>query len=793
MPDRDLDFRVLFESVPGLYLVLDPELRIRAVSNAYLAATLTHRNSILGRGIFEVFPDNPDDPEATGVANLRRSLDRVCATKTPDAMAVQKYDVKIPTEDGSKFEVRYWSPVNSPVLDSAGQLLFIIHRVEDVTDYVHLRMGRAPSRPSAEFEPQFEPNDPEVFIRAQQIQEASSKIAAAHAELGRLYAKSRELDEMKTRFFANASHELRTPLTLILGPLRKQIAELRTAPALVADLEMIERNAALLLTHVNDLLDVSKLEAGQMLLDYRDVNVAAMTRHVISHFESLATEQSINLSCECPDLLVAQVDPEKLQRILFNLVSNAMKFVPAQGSITLSVSSPGDRVIFEVADTGPGVPPEDREAIFERFRQSDHSRGRGGTGLGLAIVKEFAELHLGHVEVRQAPGGGALFLVDLPRHQTKGVNSEPVMPNSSFSELPRIGAPRIGDLSNPVPPAAPESAPLVLIVDDNADMRAFLTQGIAESYRVITAADGQDGLEKAVASRPDLILSDMMMPRLNGEEMAAELRCRVELRDVPIIFLTAMADESLRVRSLHLGAQDFVSKPFTMPELLARIDRRIADRRRVQEQLRQAHRLESVGRLASGVAHDFNNFLTAIIGYGTMIAELPAARNEVEEWSRGILSTAERAAALTRQLLAFARKQSAVPKVFDVNELVRNTLPLLRRLLRDDIELVLELEAESALTSADQGQIEQVVMNLAVNARDAIPGAGKLTLRTENCIRIHPDRQERGEYVALTVSDTGVGMDAYVRGRLFEPFFTTKELGQGTGLGLATSYAPGFT
>jgi signal transduction histidine kinase len=312
------DFRALFESAPGLYLVLEadaPRFTIVAVNDAYARATMTRREHILGRGLFEIFPDNPDDPGATGVRNLAASLERVKEQRTADAMAVQKYDIRRPEQEGGGFEERWWSPVNSPVFGPDGELAYIIHRVEDVTEFVRLKDARfEQEKLTADLQFRAEKMESEVFLHGQQIQEANLKLRRANEEITRFYEKAKELDELKTQFFASVSHELRTPLTLILGAAERVLAATDTSEASRHTLKVISRNARTLHRHVDDLLDVSKLEAGHMQVDSAETEIGDLTRFVGSLFTSLASDVNISCQVEAPDDLWAQVDADKQRR-----------------------------------------------------------------------------------------------------------------------------------------------------------------------------------------------------------------------------------------------------------------------------------------------------------------------------------------------------------------------------------------------------------------------------------------------------------------------------------------------
>ena len=373
--------------------------------------------------MFEAFPDNPKDTQATGVGNLRASLERVVRTLRPDTMPIQKYDIRAP--EGGGFVERFWTPVNSPVFGPDGRLTYIVHGVEDVTEFVRLQQKREEEgHLTDDLRHQTERMGAEIFARTQEVEAAGRKLRRANEELSRLYEKAKEIESLKTQFFSNVSHELRTPLSLILGPVEKWLKTAGVDDRLKHDLEVIHRNARLLLRHVNDLLDVARLEAGRMIIRYADVDLSRLTRFVGFAFESLAAEHEIGYSIDAPEGILAQVDPKKIQRVLLNLLSNAIKFTPVGGNVALTLHAEGNRVMIRVRDSGPGIPAHLREAVFERFRQlsGGSERLHEGTGLGLSIVKDFVSLHQGSVEVEDAPGGGALFRVSLPRTAPAGVD-----------------------------------------------------------------------------------------------------------------------------------------------------------------------------------------------------------------------------------------------------------------------------------------------------------------------------------------------------------------------------------
>ncbi|MGI9105235.1 MAG: ATP-binding protein [Pyrinomonadaceae bacterium] len=460
-------------------------------------------------------------------------------------------------------------------------------------------------------------------VRREELEQANRKLETVYGEI-------KELDELKTQFFANVSHELRTPLALILAPSQKLLSSEELNDSQRQSLETIDRNARALLKHVNDLLDISKIEAGKMNLAYAETDLAQLLRLASAYFESFAMERSINFSIDAPAMLSAEVDAEKLQRVLVNLLSNAFKFTPDGGEIRCTLRrEETEQAIIEVRDSGPGVTPELREAVFERFRQAEGGAARrfGGTGLGLSIAKEFVELHGGEIKVGDAPEGGAQFEVELPLVAPAGTAVQS-RASSEFSEMMResahqsLGAideeQRRPDAGQPTgaeaqtenghsrgaaagrreddapqeaggtrPSVADLSlAPLVLVVEDNAEMNRFVAEQLRAEYRVATAFNGREGIEQARLLRPDLILSDMMMPEMSGDEFVGQLRAHAELAHIPVCILTAKADEALRVKLLRAGVQDYLMKPFVSEELRARVENLIV-MKRTREALQQ--------------------------------------------------------------------------------------------------------------------------------------------------------------------------------------------------------------
>jgi diguanylate cyclase (GGDEF)-like protein len=567
---RNPDFRRLFEESPEVLLVLLPDApryTMVAATNARLLATHTTRDTI-GRGLFEVFPDNPDDHSADGTSNLRASLERVLKTRQPDTMPVQKYDIRGP--DGS-FQAKYWSPRNVPVLSAAGQVAYILHRVADVTELVHA------SEVGEELRGRQSATEREVIQRSRELAAALGEVRAANAKLA-------ELDVAKTAFVSNISHEFRTPLTLMLGPLEDELAE-RNDPLPPARLERIEtahRNAGRLLRLVNALLDFARIEAGRMQAHFQPTDLAQLTTELVSSFESAIERADLKLAIDCPPLPQAlYVDREMWEKVVLNLVSNAFKHT-FNGEIAVRLTWLDDGAQLSVADTGTGIAASEIPRLFERFHRVKGALARTheGTGIGLSLVRELVQLHGGAIHVGSEVGVGSCFTVTLksgyahlPQDQIGTASSitarrtTPAYLHDALGALPAAA-------STITVAALTESAahrPRILLADDNVDMRRHIARLLAGTYHVETAADGMAAFEAALASPPDLVLSDVMMPRLDGFGLLKALRADERTRHLPVILLSARAGDEAAVEGMDAGADDYLVKPFSARELIARV------------------------------------------------------------------------------------------------------------------------------------------------------------------------------------------------------------------------------
>ena len=448
---------------------------------------------------------------------------------------------------------------------------------------------------------------------AAQIAAAIGNAQAYEAERRRAEALA-ELDRAKTTFFSNVSHEFRTPLTLMLGPLEDILAK-PEGEVVTGDRELltvVQRNGQRLLKLVNTLLDFSRIEAGRMQASYEPVDLATYTAELASVFRAAVEKAEMRLVIDCPPLPEpVYVDRDMWEKIVLNLVSNAFKYT-LHGEIRVSLELRGEAVVLSVADTGIGIPAAELPHLFNRFHRVEGARGRTqeGTGIGLALVQELARLHGGTVGVTSAPEAGSTFIVTLPRGSAHLPEDQVGAPRTLSSTA--LGAdPFVEEALRWIPDGGGETGPAtaasealwqatsqpdgsrarIVLADDNADMRDYVRRLLASAYQVIPVADGVEALRATIEHCPDLVLTDVMMPRLDGFGLLKALREDPATASVPVIMLSARAGEEARVEGLEAGADDYLTKPFSARELLARVGGTLAlahARRVAGEELRES-------------------------------------------------------------------------------------------------------------------------------------------------------------------------------------------------------------
>ena len=407
-----------------------------------------------------------------------------------------------------------------------------------------------------------------------------------------------ELDTLKSRFFANISHEFRTPLTMLLGPIEKRLSNATDASD-KKELSIMRNNASRLLTLVNQLLDLSRLESGSLKLQCRQLNLNKLIERVSSQFASMADSRNITFQIDASEAVDLFADAEKVEKIITNLLSNAFKFTAAHGSIRLSIGKsatdkqfPVGSAKITVKDTGIGINDDDLPRIFDRFYQVDNTTTRQyeGSGIGLALVKELVDFHHGSVAAESIAGEGTCFTILLPLGKEHLTRDELVL--TPAEKLPLDQPPAMTDSLEEVDDIdAGPSMPKLLIIEDNADLRYYLRSCLSGKYNVVESPDGTDGYQKALEQIPDLVVTDLMMPGMDGIELCEKLKAEEKTSHIPIILLTAKVDHSTKLDGLKKGADDYITKPFSPDELLTRVENLITIRRNLQQKYSRQLRL----------------------------------------------------------------------------------------------------------------------------------------------------------------------------------------------------------
>jgi signal transduction histidine kinase len=654
----------------------------------------------------------------------------------------------------------------------------------------------------------------EQLVQRVHLEQATAKLERAHEELKRL-------DEFKSRFFANMTHELRTPLAMILTPLELLLqGEMgQFSDTAASSFNSMYRSALKLLKLINDLLDLSRLEESRLRLKVGDHELVGYLRALTEQTQVLAQRRDIALAFRttCADATL-RCDLERLERVFVNLFSNAMKFTPSGGHVDVSLVANDERIEVVVQDDGSGFAPDKSEKIFERFYQVDMggTREHGGAGIGLALARELVELHGGTIRAWSDGVRGARFTVTLPRSHAFRPEDlaaadvvEAPMPGDGHLDwtvqLERSQEFRllyIDDVTDRrvVERDMDESQRpyTVVVVEDNPQVLQVIHMSLRRQFKVLAAPDGLKGLELAQRERPNLVVTDLMMPGIDGLELTQRLRSDPHTSHIPVLMLTARGAVEDRVKGLETGASAYLTKPFSPRELIT-CARELVKAEEKTADLVLTRRMESIELVAAGLAHEINNPLNyvknalarvkmdaeKVLAIAKTATDRPLETDERHDVARAsariddMLKVA--ASGLTRiagtvELLGrygragFRRELAPI----DAWEAVRTVAGVVLPATGRGVDISFAFEGDGTVECVPE-EFNQVLTNLVQNAIEAAPdGAGRVKI----------DGSADGDAVVLSVSDNGPGIPADVQARLFTPFFTTKGPGRGMGLGL---------
>lgn len=646
-------------------------------------------------------------------------------------------------------------------------------------------------------------------------------------ELEETNRKLVELDHLKSRFFANISHEMRTPLTLLLGPLESLMQRFERS---VDDnsrelLGTMHANGMRLLKLINDLLDLIRMEAGRMDIKSDPLAIPDFINGMASAVRQVAQNKQITFESQVnPQLDAILADRDKLEKILLNLLFNALKFTQEGGKVWVHAGREGDSFVLVVGDTGIGISEKNLPFVFDRFWQADSSsrRKHAGVGIGLALVKELTEMMRGSVEVKSAEGKGTTFTVRLPYHEAQ----MPPKTQSPGSLLPEndaeagewlAGLYRRAELFptatqekiKETPREAGGTRAVVLLADDEPDMRRYLKSELDADYNVLEAVDGVEALEKATELLPDIILLDMMMPQMDGLDVCRELRKRPATLNIPVILLTARADEETKFDALAMGANDFLAKPFSSTELQARIrnlieshhyQRKLSKQnvalttaieqiKETEMQLVQSEKLASLGRMSAGIIHEINNplnySLTGLFALRNKGKQLPPEdRIEYNDILNDVEEGIKRVRNIVSDLRTFTHPGGGGGEMVDADDAVEAALRFLSGEWKGKVHIEKNLPAQLAVWG-NRNKLVHVLVNLLQNSIDALSDK---TFDESEQRTIWIEGHAKGERNAIVIRDNGPGIGPQVLDKIFDPFFTTKDVGKGMGLGLSICY-----
>lgn len=665
-----------------------------------------------------------------------------------------------------------------------------------------------------------------------------SELRSNQDELETKNGKLVEMDRVKSQFYANISHELRTPLTLLLTPMDALMAREEQGGNGESKelLRTMQTNGMRLLKLINDLLDLVRLDSGRKEITREKLDLGEFLNGLVASVRQAAERRKIQLAAKIDEgCSTAILDRDKMEKVLLNLIFNALKFTGVGGVIKVEGELHGDQLQIKVSDSGAGIPADKVPFIFDRFWQVDNSsqRKHRGVGIGLALVKEFVEVQGGSVSVESVEGEGTTFTILLPQEeelleegtdQAIEVGGVPVPAGivaaeggdnpEWLEELFRRAELFPAMASQPAfvrrdDWAGPGRLPKVLVADDEPDMLTFLRSQLDTQYQILEAVDGQQALEKAVQFLPDVILLDMMMPEKDGLAVCRELRSRTSTQNIPVVLLTARADEETKLKALEAGANDFLAKPFSLTELHIRVknlvaiyeqQRQLARQKQILEstleqlketetQLVQTEKMASLGKLSAGIIHEINNPLNFAKSGVYMLKQFRGGMeaedvSDYDEVLKDIQEGIERVIVIVSDLRGFSHPDVGLQKETLVEKMVTSTLRLLSNEWKDKVGI--EVDIDSGLSfDANANQVTQVLVNLVQNAIDAL---GRKTFDNGELPAIQITGRSREDHVVVTIRDNGPGISEEHVGRIFDPFFTTRDVGEGVGLGLSICY-----
>ncbi|MGE0171286.1 MAG: ATP-binding protein [Oligoflexales bacterium] len=653
---------------------------------------------------------------------------------------------------------------------------------------------------------------------------------AAQAELARKNEKLVEAERLKGEFLANISHELRTPLSLILAPVESLLAETKHAPKERLSLCTIENNAKRLLLLVNDLLDFSKLEAKKIAPDDVPTNLAQFLEVIVNDFEPAAIRKNIKLHFQVDNFFVSNAvltDQHLLERIVFNLLANALKFTNEGGTVSVALKEANDQLSISVTDTGLGISSENLEAIFERFRQvkGSYTRESEGTGLGLALAKEFTELLGGNITAKSQMGQGSEFTVTLPLRsvgefvQTTAAEEriQPVLPIDLEGNKERFQVDGGGGESADV------DRPKLLIVEDNLELAAYIETTVQDMCIVAKAKSGAEGLTLAAEWHPDFVISDVMMPHIDGYELCRRIKSNFETSTVPVFLLTALSHDDAVVRGFEAGADDYIPKPFHYLELRARVKSIIASvnarkevnkalidynqrlELEVQERTTEIMRLnldlqqqrdqaEAANRaktaFLANMSHEIRTPLGAVMGFSELVANSDMTPSDRINYVETIRRNGELLSKIINDILDISK--------IEVGRLDIEKSDVSLGEILTDVTSLLNLKAVEKgihLSVVSRGNLPHTINTDAMRLRqillNVIGNAIKFTEKGSIEIEIKQVAHNDNQLLSFAIKDTGPGLDDNDKRNLFKPFVQadsslTRKFG-GTGLGLALS------